>query len=380
MRLRNIDILRGIVMVLMCIDHARDYTIYHPADPMVLESTPFIVYIFRFFAHFCAPAFILLAGISAKLSGRKKTKKELSKYLLTRGLILCLLELTLVNWAWSFNPTYKMIYLQVIWAIGISMIALSALIYLKDRYIFMISTLVIVGHNLFDKVSFHEGTFMYYIWSFLLQKNVLPVTEFLSVRTTYPFLPVIAVMGLGYVIARFYTEKSRDYRKKIFLISGISLLVIFFLLRLVVGYGDPFGWQIYDNHFFTVMSVFNVTKYPFSLQFLLMTFGVCFIYLSLTDGKMQSSKVSLFESIGSTPMFFYILHIYVLHTLALIAMVFDGVSLNFNRYLGGIPYNLGVPMWYMWLMVAVTVVGLYVLCKKYLKLKQSKKYKWTSYI
>lgn len=380
MRLRNIDILRGIVMVLMCIDHARDYTIYHPADPMVLETTPFIVYIFRIFAHFCAPTFILLAGISARLSGRRKTKKELSKYLLTRGLVLCLLEITLVNWAWSFNPTYKMIYLQVIWAIGISMIVLSAFIYLKDRYIFIISALVIVGHNLFDKVSFQEGTFMYYIWSFLLQKNVLPITEFLSVRTTYPVLPVIAVMGLGYVIARLYTEKSEDYRKKTFLVSGVSLLIVFFILRLVVGYGDPFGWQIFDNNFQSVMSIFNVTKYPFSLQFLLMTLGVCFIYLSVTDGKIESSKTSLFESIGNTPMFFYILHIYVLHILALLAVLYEGIPVSFSDYLGGIPYDFGVPMWYMWSMVAITVVGLYPLCKKYLKLKQSKKYKWTSYI
>lgn len=380
MRLRNIDILRGIVMVLMCIDHARDYTIYHPADPMVLEDTSFVVYIFRIMAHFCAPIFILLAGISARLSGRKKTKKELSKYLLTRGLILCLLEITLVNWAWSFNPAYKMIYLQVIWAIGISMVALSVLIYLKDKYIFILSALILVGHNLFDNISFQEGTTIYYIWSFLLQKNVLPITDYLSVRTTYPVLPVISIIALGYVVGKLYTQESEKYRKKILLTSGVALLAIFFVLRLIIGYGDPYSWQIFDDWRLTIMSVFNVTKYPLSLQFILMTLGVCFIYLSLTDGRIHSTRVSLFESIGNTPMFFYILHIYVLHIFALIAVLYSGIPIDLNRYLGGIPPDFGVPMWYMWCMVGITVLGLYPLCKKYLNLKRSKKYKWTNYI
>lgn len=367
-------------MVLMCIDHARDYTIYHPADPMVLEDTSFVVYLFRIMAHFCAPTFIVLAGISARLSGRKKTNKELSKYLLTRGLVLCLLEITLVNWAWSFNPTYKMIYLQVIWAIGISMIVLSALVYLKDRYIIVLSVLVIAGHNLFDKVSFSEGSFLYYLWSLLLQKNVLPITDFLSVRTTYPVLPVIAVMALGYVLGKLYTEKTDEVRKKVFLQLGSILIISFFVMRLVVGYGDPYQWQVSDSTELTIMSIFNVTKYPFSLNFLLMTLGVCFVYLSLTDGLLHSAKKSLFESIGNTPMFFYILHIYVLHILAIVALLYDGGSINLREYLGGIPYDFGVSMWYMWCMVAVTVVGLYPLCKGYLKLKQSRKYKWTSYI
>lgn len=380
MRLRNIDLLRGVVMVLMCIDHARDYTMCHPADPMVLEDTNFTVYIFRILAHFCAPIFIILAGISARLSGRKKTKKELSKYLFTRGLILCLLEITLVNWAWSFNPTYKMIYLQVIWAIGISMVVLSALIYLKDRYIFLISIIVIAGHDLFDNLCFQEGTFMYYLWSFLLQKNVLPITEHLSVRTTYPVLPVIAVIALGYVMGKLYTEKTCEYRKKAFLFSGISLLVIFLILRLFVGYGDPYKWQIFANNTLTIMSIFNVTKYPFSFQFLLMTLGLCFVYLSLSEGKIESVKTSIIESIGNTPMFFYILHIYILHTLALVGALYMGETLNFRNYLGGIPSNFGLPMWYMWCMVAIPVFGLYPLCKKYLNLKRSRKYKWTTYI
>ncbi|MDU1903992.1 MAG: heparan-alpha-glucosaminide N-acetyltransferase domain-containing protein [Dysgonomonas sp.] len=380
MRLRNIDLLRGIVMVLMCIDHARDYTHFHPTDPMIVEETIFPVYILRILAHFCAPVFILLAGISARLSGKRKSVEELSKYLFTRGLILCLLEITLVNWAWNFNPAYKVIYLQIIWAIGISMVTLSFLIYLKDKYILLFSLIIIAGHNLFDNVTFEEGTCMYYLWSFLLQKNVLPIADHLSVRTTYPVLPVMALMGLAYVLGRLYTEKSSEYRQKVFIISGIIGLILFFILRLLVGYGDPYRWQVFDNNVLTIMSIFNVTKYPFSLQFLLITLSVAFLYLGFTDAKCMSVKVSVIELIGKTPMFFYILHIYILHSIALLTVLYMGISPDFVNNLGGIPSDFGVPLWWLWWMIPLTVLGLYPLCKKYLALKQSKKYKWTAYI
>lgn len=150
-----------------CIDHARDYTHYHPTDPMVLEDTSFAVYILRILAHFCALIFILLAGISARLSGSRKSPNQLSVFLLTRGLVLCLLEITLVNWAWSFNPAYKMIYLQVIWAIGIAMIAMSFLVYMKDKYILLLAVIIIAGHNLFDHVTFHDNTCEHYAWSLM---------------------------------------------------------------------------------------------------------------------------------------------------------------------------------------------------------------------
>lgn len=380
MRLRNIDLLRGIVMVLMCIDHARDYTHYHPTDPMVLEDTSFAVYILRILAHFCAPIFILLAGISARLSGSRKTPGQLSVFLLTRGLVLCLLEITLVNWAWSFNPAYNLIYLQVIWAIGIAMIAMSFLVYMKDKYILLLAVIIIAGHNLFDHVVFHDNTCEHYAWSLMLQKNILAITDFLSVRTTYPFLPVIGVMTLGYVVGKLYLSKHSEQRKKILMVSGIAMFGLFLILRLFVGYGDPHTWQIFDDTGLTVMSVFNVTKYPFSLQFVLMTLSVAFIYLSITDGKLQQMKTSVIELIGNTPMLFYILHIYVLHGIALLVVIYTGITPDFVNNLGGIPSGFGYPVWWLWWIIALTILGLYPLCKKYMALKKSKKYKWTSYI
>lgn len=379
MRLKNIDLLRGIVMIIMCIDHARDYTHFHPSDPMNLVDTPFLVYILRILTHFCAPVFILLAGISARISGKRKSKIELTKFLLSRGFILCLLEITLVNWAWSFNPAYKMIYLQVIWAIGISMIVLSLLIHLKDKYILLIAVFIIVGHNLFDEVTFSQNSIMFYIWSFLLQKNVLPITEWLSVRTTYPVLPVIGIITLGYVIGKWYYDALDILRKKVLLTVGLCMLISFFILRLFIGYGDPYSFKIYDNRELTFMSIFNVTKYPLSFQFILMTLSGAFIFLGLTDRKINM-PTSPIITIGQTPLFFYILHIYVIHCIALIGVLCQGITPDFVNNLGGIPSDFGLPLWYLWWIIPLTVLIIYPLSKKYLSLRQSKKYKWTSYI
>lgn len=366
-------------MIIMCIDHARDYTHFHPSDPMNLVDMPFLVYILRILTHFCAPVFILLAGISARISGKRKSKIELTKFLLSRGFILCLLEITLVNWAWSFNPAYKMIYLQVIWAIGISMIVLSLLIHLKDKYILLIAVFIIVGHNLFDEVTFSQNSIMFYIWSFLLQKNVLPITEWLSVRTTYPVLPVIGIITLGYVIGKWYYDALDILRKKVLLTVGLCMLISFFILRLFIGYGDPYSFKIYDNRELTFMSIFNVTKYPLSFQFILMTLSGAFIFLGLTDRKinMPTSPIII---IGQTPLFFYILHIYVIHCIALIGVLCQGITPDFVNNLGGIPSDFGLPLWYLWWIIPLTVLIIYPLSKKYLSLRQSKKYKWTSYI
>lgn len=379
MRLKNIDILRGIVMILMCIDHARDYTLFHPADPMDLSNTPFMVYLLRILAHFCAPTFILLAGLSARLYGRNKSKKQLTHFLFSRGLVLCVLELTLVNWAWSFNPFYKLYYLQVIWALGISMIALSALIWLRSRYILIIALVIIGGRNLLDTLHFEEGTAMYYIWSLLLQKNILPITEHLSVRTTYPVLPVIAIMALGYVVGLLYTNFAPEKRKQYLIYLGGGCIVIFLFSRLVVGYGDPFPFVYSDNMLLTLMSAFNVTKYPMSLQFILYALSFTFLFLAFTE-KLNSSDSNIFLVLGRTPMFFYILHIYILHSIALITVICSGVTPNFVNNLGGIPPEFGFPLWWLLWVIPFTVFFLSFFCKKYNKLKLSKKYAWTSYI
>lgn len=374
-RFDNIDILRGVVMIIMCIDHARDYTGIFPADPMLLEQTPLWLYLLRILAHFCAPTFILLSGISLGISGERTSKQALSHYLLTRGAVLVFLELTLVNWGWSFNPLYGVVYLQIIWAIGISMMIMAAAIHLRRKAILALSLLILFGHNLFGEVSFGEGTPQHYLWSFFMQKNMLPVFEGLTVRTTYPVLPVLAVMMFGYCLSNFYTRLDSLARRKKLLLLGGGMFVLFLILRLVVGYGDSaqVEWEHWGK------STFNLTKYPLSLNFVLCYLSLPLLYLSLSD-MHQYSHSNIFISLGRCPMFFYIFHLYLLHIIILLYLLYDGYVLDFTASLGGVPAEVGFPAWWL-LWVIPLVVGLLILpCRAYYKLRKSGRYKWMRYI
>lgn len=380
MRLRNIDLLRGVVMVMMCIDHARDYTQYHPLDPMSLDSTPFVVYILRILSHFCAPTFIILSGISISLQIEKKTKKELSRYLLTRGLILCLLEITLVNWGWSFNPFYHITYLQIIWAMGIAMIAMAFIIYIQEKYIILFALLIIFGHNLFDSVHFQANSLQFYIWSFLDQKNVLPITSNWSVRTTYPILPVVALMSLGFALGYIY-RKGFDIQNRVLLLRSLACItfLLFLLFRMILNYGDPYSVEWSESPLLSLASLFNVTKYPMSLQFILLAVSVISLILSLTDSLIIKENNPLLI-LGQVPLFFYILHLYVLHLIILVILAIKGIKIDLVHNLGGIPPDFGVPLWWLIWIVPLALVILFPICIKYRQLKFTRRYKFTSYI
>lgn len=376
-RLTNIDMLRGIVMILMCIDHARDYTLFHPTDPMTLSDTPFSVWLLRVLAHFCAPTFIFLAGISAWISGRRKEKGELSLFLFTRGAILCLLEVTLVNWGWSYNPLYHTIYLQVIWAIGVAMMSMAALIHISRPVLAGLCITVLVIHNFFSDIRFEDNTFMFYLWSLLLQKNLLPLGGEFVARTTYPVLPVIALMGLGYIAGKWYTHLDSETRKRYLRNTALIMLGCFVLFRLIIGYGDSSPIE-YDNGIGGfIMSVMNTTKYPLSLNFILLYLSIPILILSLTDSKeIKGITVTL----GRVPMFFYILHLYILHGIILIWLLLHNESIDMNKYLGGVPTSTGYPMEFLWFVVPFTVLVLYYPCKWYYNIKKTKKYRITNYI
>ncbi len=374
-RFENIDLLRGIVMVLMCFDHARDYTGLFPADPMTLSETPLWLYILRVMAHLCAPAFIFLSGISAGIVASRKSKIELSKYLISRGAILCLLEFTLVNWGWSFNPLYNTIFLQVIWAIGISMMLLGLAVHLR-KWIVGVGAVAILGlHNLFAGVQFADMSAMHYVWSFLLQKNLLPITDDLMVRTTYPILPVFAVMAFGYLVSIWFTKRGEDQRRRNLLRLSGGMIALFLLLRLVIGYGDtqPLDW----NNFF--LSLGNLTKYPLSLNFVLLYLAPAIAFLSVSENWKFSAN-NLLMTLGRVPMFFYILHLYLLHLIILSWLVSQGYTLDFAASLGAVPPGVGYPVWWLWWIIPFVVGVMYVPCRWYYRLKASRKYAWMRYI
>ncbi|HLO82671.1 MAG TPA: heparan-alpha-glucosaminide N-acetyltransferase domain-containing protein [Chitinophagaceae bacterium] len=326
-RIESIDLLRGIVIIIMAIDHVRGYfhAGAHTSDPTDLSTTYPALFFTRWITHFCAPVFVFLAGTSASLIGQRKSKAELSRFLLTRGLWLVFVELVIVNFAWFFDPHFSFNPLQVIWALGISMIALAALIHLPGKLILVFGLAILFGHNLLDNVHVEGNTVKAFVWAMLHD----PVRfEFLGriFRTNYPVLPWIGIMALGYSLGSLYAkEVLPEKRKKILLSIGGAAIVLFILIRATNLYGDQLKWSVQNGPVFTLMSFINTTKYPPSLLYSLMTLGPSLILLALLErpaGKWAHPILHF----GRVPMFFYLLHLYLIHILATIALVWSGID------------------------------------------------------
>ncbi|MET0243680.1 MAG: heparan-alpha-glucosaminide N-acetyltransferase domain-containing protein [Flavitalea sp.] len=382
-RITSIDFLRGTIMIIMALDHVRDY-LYKGSfyfDPLDLEKTNGVLYFTRWITHLCAPIFMLLAGTSAFLSSQRKTKKELSIFLVKRGLWLIFLEMIIVNFGWNFNIAFPMFLFITIWALGVSMIILAALIHLPLRVILAFSLILIAGHNLLDTIKFEGNTPQAFGWSLLhFQQGFMVGNELLLVG--YPLIPLIAVMPLGYCLGELYT---RDFdagkRRKILSLSGWIAVGLFILIRYSNIYGEPVKWTTQKDGFFTFLSFMKVSKYPPSLLYLLITIGPGLLFLAYTE-KIQNRFVAIVSVYGRVPMFYYLIHIYIIHLIALMASMFTpgedwhhwilDQPIWFTDNLRG--YGFSLPVAYMvWILL---IVLLYPLCKRYDRYKQSNKDKW----
>jgi uncharacterized membrane protein len=388
-RVGSIDLLRGTVMIIMALDHVRGY-FHHDAfwySPTDLSRTSIPLFFTRWITHYSAPVFVFLAGMSAYLYGIKRSRRELAFFLLTRGLWLVLAEIFIVALLRSFNPTYPYLNLQVIWAIGISMMLLAALIYLPKRWILVIGALILSGHNLLDGIHFPGNNIPGFLWSLLHKAGTFHCDD-LVIHVRYPFLPWVGIICLGYYFGHFY---HRDYdpqkRRKLFLLLGIEAIALFILLRSGNFYGDAAHWSTQKNFSFSLVSFLNTTKYPPSLLYTLMTLGPAMIFLSLTEKPLRrwTARVAVF---GRVPMFYYLAHILLIHLLAIPAAAFAGYDfrdmivldtpVNDSPALKGYGFNLAT-VHLVWIIV---VVLLYPICKvfdKYKKLHQPYK-RWLSYI
>lgn len=381
-RLQSIDMLRGLVMVLMALDHIRDFFHYDAFyyDPLDLTQTSPVLFFTRFITHFCAPVFVFLAGTSAFFVGKKKDKKTLSLWLLKRGFWLVLLELTLIKFAWTFNPDYSYFELSVLWALGIGMIFLAGIIYLPKTIAIAFSALFIAGHNLFDGFVTNGTNFLSVLWRVFHVEGIVQI-PFAKMYIAYPVLPWIALMSLGYFFGELYkTDFNPDRRRRILLFSGGSLLIIFLALRSFNLYGDVQTWAVQPDLIFTILSFINLTKYPPSLLYLLITIGPALIFLALTE-KTQNSFAKKLVIVGRVPMFFYIIHLYAIHILALIAAVFTGFSfqdmiihtwITEQPELKGYGFSLGV-IYLIWICF---IVALYPLFSRYNDYKTNNRQKW----
>ncbi len=319
----------------MLLDHVRETFLLHRqvSDPMDIASTEPALFFSRTLAHLCAPVFVLLTGLSAWLYGEKYAgKADVSAFLFKRGLFLVALEFTLVNFAWTFQLPPSVIYLQVIWAIGLSMIALALLVWLPRAVLLTLSLAIIAGHNLLDTLHFPVESALHVPWAILHDRGWIEISDTLRLRTSYPLLPWIGVIGLGYALGPWFARgMDAAVRQRRLLIAGVGGLLGFVVLRLINGYGEK-PWAISDSLVQTQMSFFNITKYPPSLLFLALTVSVGLLLL-LAFERVQSRRwIRWLTVFGSAPMFFYLLHLYVLKLLYLIGVALFG--LNQGSYFG----------------------------------------------
>jgi uncharacterized membrane protein len=387
-RVQSIDLLRGTVMVIMALDHVRIF-FHHDAyrfSPTDLSQTNIPLFFTRLITHYCAPVFVFLAGVSAFLYGHKRTQKELSFFLFSRGIWLVLVEAFIISLETSFNPTYPYTNLQVIWAIGISMIVLSVLIYLGKKYVLIVGLVLIAGHNLLDNLHATPGTVWEVVWSVLHEpREYVFGGHIFYVR--YPVLPWIGIISVGYYIGHLYTpDYDAKKRVRFLLWSGWTAIELFLLLRAFNLYGDPAPWSVQKNTAFTVLSFFNVTKYPPSLLYTLMTLGPAVFFLALTEKPLHrcALHISLY---GRVPFFYYILHFFLIHLFALIAAVISGshwtdmilsTSVNKSPALKGFGFNL-LTVYSVWITIVLMLFPLCAWFDRY-KRKHQATQKWLSYL
>ncbi len=382
-RIESIDFLKGLVMVIMALDHTRDYfhfsaNYFDPADP-VHSSLP--VFFTRWITHFCAPAFSFLAGISAFMAGRRRTKSELSGFLFKRGLWLVFIELTVVNFAWYFDIQFRTFGLLVIWSLGVSMIVLAALVYLPRKFILVFSCLLIFCHDLLDNAHYNGNL----LWEIIHEQAFYTISNHVGLLVGYPLIPWIAVMALGYYFGSFYDKSyASNKRKKIFNIIGVSSIVLFVILRFTNLYGNPVPWHAFDTVSKDIILFLNPNKYPPSLLYLLMTLGAVFIFLANSE-NMRGRVVTFFSTFGRVPFFYYILHLYLIHLLALLFAQLSGFGwqhLILPTWISFVPSmrGYGFSLWVVYLVWIAGVLLLYPLCKWFAGVKQRRRDWWLSYL
>jgi uncharacterized membrane protein len=375
-RVRSIDLLRGIVMVVMALDHTRDYFHSYSGNPTDLTQVSTALFLTRWVTHFCAPVFVFLSGTSAYLSmGRGKTKREEAWRLLTRGLWLILLELTLIRIGWSFDVTYSLVFLQVIWAIGVSMIVLSALIFLPRTVILTIALVMIGGHNLLDDL--HPAGSAGVLWQVLHVQSPIMWGNGNTLMILYPLVPWVGVMAAGYCFGAVVKMEAARRQRWLYG-TGLGAIALFIVIRFTNVYGDPSPWHAQTHWWRTVLSFINCTKYPPSLLYLLMTLGPAITFIALMQARTAakpSKPAAVFTVYGRVPLFYYILHIYLLHGMAVLCSYLfrQGAAVSVFAHPG---YSLGV-VYVFWLSA---VALLYLPCRWFMRIKTTHRKWWLSYL
>jgi uncharacterized membrane protein len=378
-RLPSIDIARGLVMIIMALDHTRDFlhvdALAH--SPTDLATTTPVLFFTRWITHLCAPAFVFLSGASVALSQSTSTDIQAARrFLLHRGIILVLIEFTIVNFALSFDLHFRLLIFEVIATIGMGFIFLSFLSRLPLKILLVLTLLLFFGHDLLTPSAQMAADITppgaltmtaRFIRALFLSPNAFALTPHLLFVIAYPALPWLGIMLAGFVAGRWF-QRPVGQRKKLFLRLGLAALGLFVLLRFTNLYGDPDHWSVQKNTVFTVLSFFNVSKYPPSLLFSLVTLGVMFLILSAVDARdNKTTRVLLVY--GRTPLFYFIIHLYLIHLILLFIVFLQGFSpkdLNFAPFQFGRPATgFGLPLAGVYAVWLGVVIALYPLCRWY---------------
>ncbi len=361
-------------MILMALDHSRMFL----GSPVDLHTAPPSLYFTRWVTHFCAPVFVLLAGIGAFLHGQRLgSTRALSRYLVTRGLWLAFLEVTVVRVAWILYIGPEILVLQVIWAIGASMVVLGGLVWLPRAAISALAVALILGHNLFDAIHAADLGSLRWLWLLLHEEGTLAPFPGANWIVGYPLVPWIGVMAAGYCIGP-WALALRHERQVRFARTGGLLIVAFVVLRAINVYGDPHPWTTESGPLRAVLSFLDCEKYPPSLLFLAMTLGPALCALAWMDRPLGplAARIAIY---GRVPLLYYVLHLFLIHALAIaLAWPALGAAAVTRRFVGGEALGYSLPAVYaLW---AAVVLTLYPVCRWFAEVKRQSRAAWVSYL
>jgi uncharacterized membrane protein len=390
-RIASIDILRGLVMLIMAIDHCRDFFHAGHPEPTDLANTTLFLFFTRWITHFCAPAFVFLSGMSAYLAGTRRTGGQLRGFLIKRGLWLIGIEVLVITLAITLNPFYNVFILQVIWAIGGSMILLGLLTWAPLPVIATIGIILVFGHNIFDpQVMPVDAVNKTFAGKLLMSGrgfgDFWPINAAgnRGLLLAYALLPWAGVMMIGYVFGSMYV-KTYDAikRRKTLLYSGLGVLALFFVLRYFNIYGDPAPWSVQKTTTLSIISFFNVTKYPPSLLYTCMTLGGALLILAFTE-KVKGKFASILYTYGSVPFFYYVCHWYIVRISSAILFFIQGFKtsqiVNKQIPLLFYPDQLGFNLFGVYVVWFCVILILYLPCRWYSQYKKTHAYWWLSYL
>lgn len=384
-RVDSVDVVRGIIMILMAIDHTRDYFGNLAANPTNLATTTVPLFLTRWITHICAPVFFLLTGTGAFLSLQRFSRSELSRFLLTRGIWLILLELTVIRFLWQFNLDYQLTMITVIWALGWAMIVLALLVRFPAGVAIVFGLTLIAGHNLLDGVDPATLGAFPTVWKILHVPGILLNEPGRVIFLAYPLIPWIGVTAIGYGVGQVYRWDA-ERRGRFLLRSGLATVGAFLVLRTINVYGDPRPWSTQESGLLSLLSFINTNKYPPSLLFLLMTLGPALLLLwgldRHTPGALRPAL-----TFGRVPMFYYLMHILLLHLVAVgvswfrfgeISWMFQSPTLDRFPITQPPGWPLSLPLVY--LIWALVVIGLYPICRWFADLRKRRREAWLSYL